>query len=164
MSPDSHIVYFQSPAGLIEVRASEGMVCAISFVNHERYTATENIPAIDVCITQLKEYFDGTRQEFYFPYRQEGSDFQQKVWQELEKIPFGTTVTYTEQTRRLGDMKALRAVAAANGKNKLAIVVPCHRVIGTHNKLTGYAGGLDKKLWLLEHERQFMQPEEGKLF
>lgn len=164
MSLFSHIVYFESPAGLIEVRSHEGMVIAIHFVEHERHPATESEECIDACMAQLKEYFEGKRQEFYFPYRQEGSDFQQRVWQELQKIPFGTTITYTEQTQRLGDMKALRAVAAANGKNNLAIVVPCHRVIGANNKLTGYAGGLNKKLWLLEHERQFMPPEEGKLF
>lgn len=160
----SHIAYFKSPAGLIEIRSYEGMVTAIHFVDSERHEPTESVECINTCITQLNEYFAGQRQEFYFPYRQDGSDFQQKVWQELEKIPFGSTITYTEQTQRLGDMKALRAVAAANGKNNLAIVVPCHRVIGANNKLTGYAGGLSKKLWLLEHERQFMPPEEGKLF
>lgn len=165
MSTDIYIAHCLSPMGLLEIRSTAEIVTAIHFRNEKKREDTVEQPeCIQQCMAQLQEYFAGTRQHFDFAYAQEGTGFQQKVWAELEKIPFGERITYTEQTRRLGDMKALRAVASANGKNSLAIVVPCHRVIGSNGKLTGYAGGLDKKLWLIEHERQFMQPEEGKLF
>ena len=101
---------------------------------------------------QLSEYFEGKRKEFSFKLNPKGTDFQQKVWQELLKIPFGKTTSYLELSKQLGDVKAIRAVAAANGKNPLWIVVPCHRVIGSDGSLTGYAGGLWRKKWLLEHE------------
>jgi methylated-DNA-[protein]-cysteine S-methyltransferase len=104
------------------------------------------------CVAQLIEYFDGKRQIFDFRINQCGTVFQQKVWQELENIPFGKTISYLELAKKLGDPKVIRAAASANGKNKLWIVVPCHRVIGSDGSLTGYAGGLWRKKWLLAHE------------
>ena len=101
---------------------------------------------------QLSEYFEGKRKEFTFKLNPKGTDFQQRVWQALLKIPFGKTTSYLELSKQLGDVKAIRAVAAANGKNPLWVVVPCHRVIGSDGSLTGYAGGLWRKKWLLEHE------------
>jgi methylated-DNA-[protein]-cysteine S-methyltransferase len=101
---------------------------------------------------QLQDYFEGKRNDFTFRLNPKGTDFQQKVWKELCNIPFGKTLSYLELSKKLGDVKAIRAVASANGKNPLWIVIPCHRVIGTDGSLTGYAGGLWRKKWLLEHE------------
>ena len=101
---------------------------------------------------QFKEYFEGARQQFDLKLNPTGTDFQKKVWDALLKIPFGKTISYLELSKQLGDVKAIRAVASANGKNPLWIVVPCHRVIGSNGDLTGYAGGLHRKKWLLEHE------------
>lgn len=101
---------------------------------------------------QLEEYFAGTRQTFDLPLAAEGSAFERRVWDLLRTIPYGTTTSYGELARRLGDVKATRAVGAANGKNPLPIVVPCHRVVGARGELTGFGGGLDRKRWLLEHE------------
>jgi methylated-DNA-[protein]-cysteine S-methyltransferase len=108
-------------------------------------------------VLQLQEYFEGKRTHFSFTIHPKGTAFQQKVWTELEKIPYGTTCSYLDVAKKLGDVKAIRAVAAANGKNPLWIVVPCHRVIGSDGSLTGYAGGLWRKKWLLEHENPSAQ-------
>ncbi len=102
---------------------------------------------------QLAEYFAGQRQQFDVPLKLAGTPFQQHVWQELVRIPFGTTITYAQLAQRVGKPTASRAVGHANGRNPISIIVPCHRVIGTDGKLTGYAGGVDKKQWLLAWER-----------
>ena len=103
-------------------------------------------------VTELNDYFQGKRTHFDFKLNPKGTEFQQKVWQALLEIPYGKTCSYMDLSKKLGDVKAIRAVASANGKNPLWIVVPCHRVIGTDGSLTGYAGGLWRKKWLLEHE------------
>lgn len=103
-------------------------------------------------VTQLNDYFLGKRKDFTFKLNPKGTEFQQKVWQELLQIPYGKTMSYMDLSKKLGDVKAIRAVASANGKNPIWIVVPCHRVIGSDGSLTGYAGGLWRKKWLLEHE------------
>jgi methylated-DNA-[protein]-cysteine S-methyltransferase len=103
---------------------------------------------------QLGEYFAGERQQFDVPLKLAGTPFQQRVWQELVRIPFGTTTTYAELARRVGQPTASRAVGHANSRNPISIIVPCHRVIGANGKLTGYAGGIDKKQWLLEWENR----------
>lgn len=115
------------------------------------------------CEQQLEDYFSGKCIGFDLPLNPEGTEFQKKVWAELLKIPAGETITYSELALRLGDPKLVRAVGTANGRNPLAIVIPCHRVIGAGNKLTGYAGGLDRKLWLLKHEMKF-HPSKQTLF
>ncbi len=109
---------------------------------------------------QLKEYFDGTRQEFTIPLDIVGTDFQELVWNELRKIPYGETRSYGEQAMALNRPSSVRAVANANGSNMIAIIIPCHRVIGADGSLTGYGGGLDRKKWLLEHEKKY----SGKSF
>jgi AraC family transcriptional regulator of adaptative response/methylated-DNA-[protein]-cysteine methyltransferase len=106
-------------------------------------------------LKQLKEYFDGSRKEFSVPLVTPGTDFQQSVWKELMKIPYGTTRSYQEQSVALGKPESIRAVANANGMNRIAILIPCHRVIGSDGKLTGYGGGLNRKKWLLDHEKKF---------
>lgn len=109
-------------------------------------------PVLDEAERQLAEYFAGERTEFDLPLDPVGTDFQRSAWAELARIPFGETISYGEQARRLGDANKSRAVGAANGRNPLPIVVPCHRVVGANGKLTGFAGGLDTKAWLLDHE------------
>ncbi|MCL4169062.1 UNVERIFIED_CONTAM: hypothetical protein GTU68_012202, partial [Idotea baltica] len=104
------------------------------------------------CVIQLKEYFNETRKTFDLKLNPEGTTFQKKVWNQLETIPFGKTISYLELSKQLGDVKAIRAAASANGKNPLWIIVPCHRAIGSDGSLTGYAGGLYRKQWLLNHE------------
>ena len=111
-------------------------------------------PLLDEAVRQLQEYFAGTRREFDLPLDPFGTPFQQSVWQVLRTIPYGQTMSYGQQAERLGDVRKARAVGAANGKNPLSIVVPCHRVIGSNGHLTGFAAGVEVKSWLLDHERQ----------
>ena len=126
-------------------------------MNEDIEISTKIPKELKEAVLQLKEYFEGKRTEFSFKINPAGTDFQQKVWQELLNIPFGKTCSYLELSKKLGDVKAIRAVASANGKNPLWIVVPCHRVIGSDGSLTGYAGGLWRKKWLLEHENPVKQ-------
>jgi len=107
------------------------------------------------CERQLTEYFDGDRTAFDFPFQQEGSAFQQQIWAELLKIPFGRTISYLKLSKRIQNVKAIRAIGTANGSNAISIVVPCHRVIGSNGDLTGYSGDLWRKKWLLDHEGKF---------
>jgi AraC family transcriptional regulator of adaptative response/methylated-DNA-[protein]-cysteine methyltransferase len=111
-------------------------------------------PALAVTAAQLREYFDGARQTFELPIRQRGSEFQLGVWRALCDIPYGTTTSYGEIARRIGSPGAVRAVGTTNGRNQIAIVVPCHRVIGADGSLSGYGGGRWRKQWLLDHERR----------
>jgi AraC family transcriptional regulator of adaptative response/methylated-DNA-[protein]-cysteine methyltransferase len=108
-----------------------------------------------VLIKQLKEYFEGKRREFTLPLVTPGTDFQQDVWKELMNIPYGSTRSYHEQSVKMGKPGSIRAVANANGMNRIAIIIPCHRVIGSDGSLTGYGGGLKRKKWLLDHERRY---------
>jgi methylated-DNA-[protein]-cysteine S-methyltransferase len=112
--------------------------------------ATQGV--LPAATAQLKEYFTGTRREFDLPLKMEGSEFQQRVWRELTKIPFGITWSYGQLAKRIGNPNGSRAVGLANGRNPIAIIVPCHRVIGADGSLTGFGGGLDRKEWLLTHE------------
>ena len=102
--------------------------------------------------TQLREYFEGNRDSFQLNLQPDGTQFEQKVWEQLLEIPKGSTTSYGSLAKKIGDKNASQAVGRANGKNPIAIVIPCHRVIGSDNKLTGYAGGADRKEWLLKHE------------
>lgn len=136
---------------------NEDGICAISVLD-EVENITDEIPTcLQDCVQQLDEYFKGTRTEFNLKLNPKGTEFQKKVWNELQHIPFGTTNTYLEQAITLGNLKAIRAVASANGKNPIWIVVPCHRIIGTNGSLTGYAGGIWRKKWLLNHENPTTQ-------
>ncbi|MCW3073933.1 MAG: methylated-DNA--[protein]-cysteine S-methyltransferase [Flaviaesturariibacter sp.] len=145
--------YYPSPLGVLKIVATDDAIAAIVFTEEgAEAAASETSPVLQQCITQLDEYFSGTRRTFDFPIGQAGTAFQQKVWEGLLAIPYGRTVSYLALSKTLGDAKAIRAVGTANGRNNLAIVVPCHRVIGSNQSLTGYAGGLWRKQWLLEHE------------
>jgi methylated-DNA-[protein]-cysteine S-methyltransferase len=150
------IVFIPSPLGTTKIVGDENGVSVISILQEGELS--KKIPKeLKEAVTQLNEYFEGKRQDFDFKINPKGTEFQQKVWQELLAIPFGKTMSYLDLSKRLGDVKAIRAVASANGKNPLWIVVPCHRVIGTDGSLTGYAGGLWRKKWLLEHESPSLQ-------
>ena len=143
--------FIQSPLGITKIVGDENGISIISILSQGE-VSTKIPKNLKECITQLREYFDGNRNHFDFKMNPQGTEFQQKVWQELLNIPFGKTMSYLDLSKKLGDVKAIRAVASANGRNPLWIVVPCHRVIGTDGSLTGYAGGLWRKKWLLEHE------------
>ncbi|WP_397364284.1 methylated-DNA--[protein]-cysteine S-methyltransferase [Olleya sp. R77988] len=119
---------------------------------------TDIIPdVLEDCVIQLNEYFEGKREQFSLKLNPQGTIFQKHVWEELQNIPYGKTTSYLSLSKKLGDVKAIRAVANANGKNPLWIIIPCHRVIGSDGSLTGYASGLHRKQWLLEHESPYKQ-------
>jgi methylated-DNA-[protein]-cysteine S-methyltransferase len=145
------IAYIQTPLGIAKIVGDEKGITSISVLD-EGTISTIITPGLLVAVTQLKEYFEGKRSIFSFKMNPKGTDFQQKVWKALLDVPYGKTRSYLEQSKIMGDVKAIRAVASANGKNPLWIVVPCHRVIGTDGSLTGYVGGVWRKKWLLEHE------------
>lgn len=148
--------YIKTPLGIAEIIGDENGIWKISI--SDEGTEMADIPnVLQDAVQQVQDYFEGKIREFTFPLNPEGTDFQKKVWLKLAEIPYGRTVSYLELARQLGDEKAIRAVAAANGRNPLWIVVPCHRVIGTDGSLTGYAGGLWRKKWLLEHETPSIQ-------
>ena len=148
--------YYKSPIGNLCIVSNERDIIQINFTKD--YFKMNMIPVqIQNCMQQLDEYFAGKRQKFDIGINPIGTEFQGKVWHDLTKIPYGKTITYLEQARQLGDEKAIRAIASANGKNPIPIIIPCHRVIGTDRSLTGYAGGLLKKQWLLEHEGALQQ-------
>lgn len=149
-------VFINSPLGITKIAGDENGIAIISVLSEGEISTT--IPNnLQEAVLQLEEYFEGKRTDFTFKLNPKGTDFQQKVWQELRNIPFGKTISYLDLSKKLGDVKAIRAAASANGKNPLWIVVPCHRVIGTDGSLTGYAGGLWRKKWLLEHENPTTQ-------
>lgn len=144
--------YYKTPIGTAKIIGDEDGIIAVTVLDNEIETS-KNVPnCLKECIQQLDEYFKGTRTTFNLKLNPQGTSFQKKVWKELLNVPFGKTRTYLEQTKKIGDPKAIRAVASANGKNPIWILIPCHRIIGTNGSLTGYAGGLWRKKWLLEHE------------
>jgi methylated-DNA-[protein]-cysteine S-methyltransferase len=147
----------KSPLGYTKIHGDSDGIASVSVIDSEE-EITQIIPeALQDCVYQLDEYFEGSRKQFSLKLNPQGTDFQKKVWKQLEQIPYGKTISYLELSKQLGDPKAIRAVANANGKNPLWIVIPCHRVIGSDGSLTGYAGGLHRKQWLLNHENPFKQ-------
>lgn len=155
MQPLPFTAYYHSPIGVLRISGTEHYIGEIHYLNEQPPDAPITLnPLIQQCIEQLIEYFQGLRRQFNIPVSQPGTDFQQKVWSELIAIPYGRTISYMDLAKRLGDPKVIRAAATTNGKNQLAILVPCHRVIGTKNDLVGYAGGLKRKKWLLQLENK----------
>jgi len=159
-----HHSSFQSPIGIIEIKASDENIISVHFTPtlKNQTPGTENLeiekathPLLVKCEKQLTEYFEGKRTIFQLPLHQEGTDFQQQVWGELLHIPFGRTINYLELSKRINNVKAIRAVGTTNGSNSIAIIVPCHRVIGSNGELTGYSGELWRKKWLLDHEQKY---------
>jgi len=153
---------YRSPLGFLSLMSDGLSITEISF-SEEDLLEKNDCPVLIKCKQQLEDYFSGKYLDFDLLLNPEGTEFQKKVWAELLKISYGEPITYLELAVRLGDPKLVRAVGTANGRNPLAIVIPCHRVIGTGNKLTGYAGGLDRKLWLLNHEIKY-NPSKQTLF
>jgi len=145
--------YYDSPIGYLEIQGTEQEILSIMFV--EQKCKNEEIPLLMECGKQLDEYFKGVRREFTISLMLKGTEFQRKVWNELIKIPFGDTSTYKDIAQLVGNIKAVRAVGSANSKNTLSIIVPCHRVIGSNYALRGYAGGIWRKEWLINHEKEF---------
>jgi methylated-DNA-[protein]-cysteine S-methyltransferase len=143
--------FIKTPLGIAKIIGDEYGISAISTLDEGEISDTIQ-PVLQEAVTQLQDYFNGKRTHFTFKINPKGTPFQQKVWEELCQIPFGKTISYLDLAKKLGDPKVIRAAATANGKNPLWIAVPCHRVIGTDGSLTGYAGGLWRKQWLLEHE------------
>jgi len=158
---DIETAYYLSPVGILEIQGNTDLISAVLFVNSWKGTklvedelnfAAPVSAAIKNCMQQLDEYFAGTRTVFTMEMIQAGTDFQQSVWKELCNIPYGRTISYLELSKRIGNVKAIRAVGTANGNNSISIIVPCHRVIGTNGSLVGYGGDLWRKKWLLDHE------------
>ncbi len=163
--------YVESPIGRLML-TSDGTALTGLYMNLYRnkpsklpglggdWIQNATIDPLPAAARQLKEYFAGKRREFDLPLRMDGTDFQQRVWRELTKIPFGETRSYGQLAKHLNNPNGSRAVGLANGRNPIAIIVPCHRVIGADGSLTGFGGGLDRKEWLLTHEGQ---PVTGEL-
>lgn len=160
------ISFLDTPIGKLKIIGDEQAIKLVSFVDSEEERSTDGDVPIVVrnCKFQLKEYFEGKRKDFDLPLSPDGTEFQKEVWDELLEIPFGKTSTYAKQAIKLGDLKKIRAVGTANGKNPIAIIIPCHRIIGTDGSLTGYAGGLHRKEWLLKHEHSIPGFNQLKLF
>lgn len=146
---------YESPLGVIEIIGTDKAILSIMFTEEKKKGSAlnENPAVLAECYQQLDEYFKGERQEFTFPIKFEGTDFQKAVWKALKGISYAETGCYRDIAVSIGNEKAIRAVGKANGRNELSIVIPCHRIIGSNGKLTGYAGGLWRKEWLLQHER-----------
>lgn len=149
--------FINSPLGTLVIQGNYAGLQRVEFLD-EKIPQSEKVPdALVAVVLQLNAYFEGKRTTFDLKLNPQGTDFQRKVWLQLAQIPFGKTTTYLQMAKDLGDPKVIRAAASANGKNPIAIIIPCHRVIGSDNSMTGYAGGIWRKKWLLEHESPVTQ-------
>lgn len=153
--------YYTSPVGMLVIESENEKITVVNF-NKAAKLEESSAPIIEQCISQLDEYFYQGRKFFDLELDPLGSEFQRKVWNELQLIPYGKTISYEALAINVGDIKSIRAVGLANGQNPIAIIIPCHRVIGKNGDLVGYGGGLENKVWLLEHEGAFS--EQLKLF
>lgn len=151
MSSNSYLNYFSSPLGLLAIESDGQGISGLSFKDKVE-KQEHHSPLLDHCKEELAAYFKGELKEFTVPLSLQGTPFQRKVWQALKKIAYGQTATYGEIARMIGNPQAVRAVGGANNKNRVAIIIPCHRIVGSKGQLTGYAGGLERKKWLLMHE------------
>jgi len=148
--------FLKTPIGYLEITGSGKGIRSLTFLNFK--VRAQRVPSgLKPCIGQLEAYFKGLRKTFDLELDLKGTEFQMRVWEEIQKIPYGTAISYHELALRTGNDKALRAVGGANGRNPISIIIPCHRVVGHDGKLVGYAGGLWRKKWLLEHEHAFVQ-------
>lgn len=156
----SESIFYNCELGVVRISATDTHITEIMFVKNvidadDHTSLTPTLPVLQLCLAQLDDYFEGRLTQFSFAMHQSGTEFQQKVWNELHRIPFGKTISYLELSKKLGNARVIRAAASANGKNSLALVVPCHRVIGSNGSLVGYAGELWRKKWLLNHEARY---------
>ena len=150
--------YYKSPLGPIEIVGSQDSILSLDFVEDMQPENGELTFCVKECLKQLDEYFKGERREFFLNLQPAGTEFQKSVWRQLEEIPYGKTTSYGKIADVIGKPNASRAVGSANGKNPIAIIVPCHRVIGSDGSLTGYGGGVWRKRWLIGFERGEVQP------
>ncbi|SIT93842.1 methylated-DNA--[protein]-cysteine S-methyltransferase [Pontibacter indicus] len=167
MESQTNTTYLQTPLGPLRISGTSQGITEVRFCDEgEALPAqTNDLPAcVSTCVQQLEEYFAGTRQNFDLTLDPSGTAFQKQVWKELQGIPHGKTTSYLAVSRAVSGEKAIRAVGAANGRNPICIVVPCHRVIGSDGSLTGYAGGLWRKEWLLRHEGALKTAMQTSLF
>ncbi|MCR8557086.1 methylated-DNA--[protein]-cysteine S-methyltransferase [Mucilaginibacter sp. BJC16-A38] len=148
--------YCKTPIGIISITEEDGFITSIYALDEEHEVTPPETPLLQLAIQQLDEYFAGDRKVFDLPIKQQGSAFQQQVWDQLCKIGYGKTISYMQQSKFMNNPLGIRAIASANGKNHLLIVVPCHRVIGTDGSLTGFGAGIWRKKILLEHEARVM--------
>jgi len=151
--------YFASPIGDLKLIADHARLRSIQFDSHSTPDSQHMPLILQQTITQLTEYFAGTRKHFELALAPKGSEFQQKIWKLVERIPYGATASYRDIAQQSGSEKKARAVGLANGKNPIPIIIPCHRVIGSRGQLTGYAGGLERKRFLLLHEQKYSTPQ-----
>ena len=153
--------YYKTPIGIAKIVGDKNGIQSVSVLDEDAISLEllniKTPKCLQECTNQLEEYFNGKRDSFNLTVNPKGTSFQKKVWKALLNIPYGKTKSYLEQSKALGDVKAIRAVASANGKNPLWIIIPCHRVIGSNGSLTGYAGGIWRKKWLLAHENPVKQ-------
>jgi len=147
--------YYDSPIGILEISGTENGITGVHFVEKKSDSDLAIPSPLKECVQQLNEYFAGDRKEFSLNLLLEGTDFQKKVWNQLMKISYGQAVSYKDVAKAIRNDKAFRAVGSANGRNNIAIIIPCHRVIAHDGTLGGYGGGLGKKEWLLDHEKKY---------
>jgi methylated-DNA-[protein]-cysteine S-methyltransferase len=163
--PDIYTTYYSSPIGLVRITGSAVALHSVLFAEAKEEPETPAMPPLfEACLEQLNDYFSGRLKKFNLPLLFEGTAFQQQVWTELDAIAYGKTSSYVAIARKLKNPNAVRAIGSTNSKNKLCILIPCHRVIGSDGSLTGYAGGLWRKQWLLEHESAYTGQRQLKLF
>lgn len=159
--------YYKSPLGLLSITANELAITGLHFVESKDEKEKVN-GVIKDCLQQLSEYFNRERYDFNLLVEQEGTELQKRVWRELSKIPYGMTMSYLNMARKIKNRTLSRAVGNASGKNNILIIVPCHRLVGSNGSLTGYSGGIENKRWLLEFEKEAVEPklfkfkEDGK--
>lgn len=154
----NNIVYLNSPVGMIEIQSKNGEIISLDFVNEKLYEEKSE-EVLEKAKLQLKEYFNGRRKKFKLPLKLEGTDFRLKVWKELQNIPYGVTCSYKDIAIKIGNKNASRAIGGANNKNKIAIIIPCHRVIGSNGDLVGYESGIERKKALLDLEKKYYMEE-----
>lgn len=151
------ITYYKTPIGIAKIVGDDNGIVSVSVIDGDVNYSGSIPKSLQECVDQLEEYFQNSRTDFDIKLNPQGTDFQKKVWKELQEIPYGKTISYKDQSKKMDAPKAIRAIASANGKNPIWIIIPCHRVIGSDGSLTGYAGGVWRKKWLLEHENSTHQ-------
>ncbi len=151
--PEIDLLEYSSPVGILSIRHSDGFISELKFSEEQRHQVSLPRNAFEELIySELDDYFEGKRSGFSIPLKAAGTDFEQRVWEVVQNIPFGQTMSYSAVASELGDPNSVRAVGRANGRNPIPVLIPCHRVIGANQKLTGYSGGIGRKEWLLRHE------------
>lgn len=149
---DLCVKYMESPIGIIEIAGTADAITDLNFVDKRQKADSPSNDVLEEAAEQLREYFNAVRKEFTVPLQLEGTEFQKKVWRALLTVGYGKKVSYRYLAEAVGNQRAVRAVGAANGKNPISIIVPCHRIVGSDGSLTGYGGGIWRKEWLLRHE------------